>query len=165
MRNYNRGDLQKPAPWVLETKKETEQMVVGTYFATAITAIASGQREKVKPKKVPTRVLYYDDKTINPSIEFPHTDVGTEAFIKEREKHWVSKNITLSKQPRDCQVEPDSNTDSGPTCPGEFPHIFESPVKTFGRNRDVRPFSRVIRNLDKPNITALQVDLSLQLYV
>lgn len=132
-------------------------MVMGAYFATAVTAIAAGHKEKIKAKKVPTRVMYYDDKVVNPSIEYPHTDVGVEAFVKEREKNWASKNVPLSKEPRDCQVSPLTTIDQGPKIPAEFPHIFESPIKTFSRQGDVRPFSRVMRNLDKPNVAALEV--------
>jgi hypothetical protein len=158
MRQYSTRDTSpgKSVPWVLDSRNETEQVVLGTYFAAAVTAIAHGHKDKLKASKRPTRKLYYDDRAFNPYLESSSSQVGIEAFVKEREKYWNSKGGKLSKQPRDCQVGPTSNEDLGPKNPVEFPHVYESPVKSFGRSREIRPFSRVKRNLDKPNFPVLQ---------
>ncbi len=163
MRSYSTTE-RKSSPWVLDTQSDNEQVILGTYFATAITAIASGQKEKLKSKKTPKLVLYYDDKAFNPSLDIPSTDIAIEAFVKERDKYWSAKGLTLSKQPRNCQVSPTSYGDLGPKNPEQFPHIYESPVKTFGRSREIRPFSRISKTLDKPNIPALQVLCEIQFF-
>lgn len=156
MRNYRHPEVKKANPWQFDS--ESEASVLGSCFATAVAAIASGHKEElVAPKKLPTRKLYYDDKCLNPSIEFSHTPAALDAHFLEQDHHWKKAHVPLSREKRKYKVSDWPEEDEGPKSPIEYPGICERTTTTFGRRRQVRPFSRVIKNLDKPNIPALEV--------
>jgi hypothetical protein len=158
MRSYKSPNSRPSSPWHYE-ESESEASVMGSYFATAVTAVALGHADVLLKKKTPTRKLYYEEKLFNPPIENSHIKAGFDAHVMEETLHWQHAAITIPKAFRDTQIQPRHRMDNGPKKPEEFPHIFESPITVQDHSGEYRPFDRIIKVLDKPNLENLQVSL------
>ncbi len=138
--------------WVLD--RDTEASALGSHFAYAIAAIATGNQSLLlnsstspmatgrnSPSKKPFRQIFYEEAHYNPSLSQAHIGSAFDAHVVEESSHWSSKGMSFPHEPRKFTYP----KDQGPTKPVEFPYVFEKPLKAYERQGEVRPYSRVCK--------------------
>lgn len=133
-------------------EEETEASIIGSHFANAIAIIAMGKAETLKEKKKKPksfRTIFYEEDRYNPPLNQAHITSAFEAHEVDDKLSWNKKGLTFKTGNR--EFKPPFG-DKGPTHPEEYPLIFEKPIKTFGRTREVRPLSRVAKTPQYPVI-------------
>lgn len=127
--------------WQFE--QESEASILGSHFAYAIAAIATGNKDKIanptNSKVKPFRKIFYEDPLNNPSLSQASVTAGFDSYSVEEQIHWSQKGTVFPIARRKFGVPPDV----GPHKPVEFPFVFEKPIKAYERKGEVRPFSRV----------------------
>lgn len=141
--------------WHLD--QESEASVLGSHFAHAVAAIATGHLEEFAPKPIPSRKTYFQEPRYNPNLQYAHITSGFDAHYIEEAKHWHRRSVPFDHQPRITQVAPRTAEDNGPRHAENYVHIFEQPVVSFGRNRMIRPQSRLKTAHTQPNPNIVQV--------
>jgi hypothetical protein len=127
-------------------EQESEASILGSNFAFAIAAIATGNKDKLlgtvqQPKSAPAfRKIFWEEPQYNPSLNHGSTLAGYNAYLLEEEKHWKKTGAEFERKPREFgRVK----SGGGPRKPEEFPYVFEKPHVAYERSGEVRPFSRV----------------------
>lgn len=123
-------------------ERDSEASVVGSYFAEAVAVIATKQYDFVKRKATPKRIVFWDEPRFNPPLRNSHISAGFDAHITEERLYWSRKGKRFPPE----LPQPSREKDKGPKKPVEFPKIFESPVKTFERNPEFKPFQKVFKS-------------------
>lgn len=126
--------------WQLE--KESEASIVGSHFARAVTSVAYGQVDEPNAKATsPFRKIFYEEPLNNPSLSQAHVSAAFDAHTVEEQTHWQKRGNKFTIQERKFTKEPDQ----GPKRPEEFPYVFEKPITSFQRNRQVQPFNKIYK--------------------
>lgn len=127
-----------PGSWHFEELTETS--LLGAHFAQAVSIISHGDFDKILDanKQVPQRHMAIADKRFNPHLEYIHISHDCEAHFAEQEKAWRKGGPIFSRGDRKCTVP----------IPKVFVKKGDDPdhgIKIFGRQREIRPFSRIKR--------------------
>lgn len=124
--------------WQLE--KESEASIVGSHFARAVASVAYGHVDEPTLKTTsPFRKIFYEEPLNNPSLSQAHVSAAYDAHALEEQTHWHKRGNKFTVEERKFTKDPDQ----GPKRPEEFPYVFEKPIISFQRNRQVRPFNKI----------------------
>ncbi|RYH30950.1 hypothetical protein EON65_03835 [archaeon] len=123
-------------PWHFE--ELTEASLLGAHFAQAVSIISHGDFDKILDanKQVPLRKMALADRRFNPHLDYMHISHDCEAHFTEQEKAWHKAGPRFPRGDRKCKVP----------VPKVFVKTGDDPdhgTKIFGRQREVRPFSRI----------------------
>jgi hypothetical protein len=114
---------------------------LGEFFAKVIAEGSEFHEKSRKAKYNSFRTTFWEQPMYNAPIGNTHIAHAEDAFEKEQTKYWkrVGHKWSLSS---DVRFRDNVYNNPGPQKPERFPHVFEKPMKHWGRERAINPYAR-----------------------